>query len=143
MENHLQCTPIWPNYSLSPFHEPFLIPNQSSNLDNIASNLVVQDFDGLSNGHTSRKQFDHVSGFENDVRVVCLASRPYGHGTVNQVECAPYSLENTPMFLVHVDKSLNNTDLRACPEHALQRSIPPAGIFLGTLGITLQRRILR
>jgi hypothetical protein len=48
---------------LSPLGEAFLVPHKISYLNDVASNVIVQYLDSLSDRHTSRKQFDHVARF--------------------------------------------------------------------------------
>jgi hypothetical protein len=48
---------------LSPLDEAFLVPHNIPYLYDVASNVIVQYLDSLSDRNTSRKQFDHVSRF--------------------------------------------------------------------------------
>lgn len=92
IHTHLERTPIWPNYSLPPLNKSLFIPNETPDLDNIACHGVVQYFHRLSDSDASRKEFEEVAGFENNVGVICLSGGPDGHGAVDQVECACYAL---------------------------------------------------
>jgi hypothetical protein len=40
----------------------------------------------LGKGNRTREEFDKVAGLEDDIRVVRLACRLYGHGTLYQIE---------------------------------------------------------
>ena len=89
---NLQCTAIRTYYALSPLDKSLLISYNVSDLDNIASDGVVQNFNGLVNSDTSCKELDHVTSFENDVRVVSLPRRSDCHGTIDEIEDACYTL---------------------------------------------------
>jgi hypothetical protein len=43
-------------------------------------------FPHLRKGNRTGKKFDQVAGLEDDVRIIGLARRLYGHGTLYQVE---------------------------------------------------------
>jgi hypothetical protein len=62
-EAYFECTPIRADNALSPLDEAFLVPHKIPYLDDVASDAIVQYLDSLSDPHTSRKQFDHVSRF--------------------------------------------------------------------------------
>ena len=53
--SYLQRASIWSDDSLSPLHEPFLIRNDVSDLDDVACNSVVQNLDGLGDVNTPGK----------------------------------------------------------------------------------------
>jgi hypothetical protein len=76
---YLESTPIGPDYALPPLDEAFLITHGIPYLNDVASNVIVQDFDSLPNRDASCKQFDDVSRFKNDIRVICLSRRPHRH----------------------------------------------------------------
>jgi len=74
---YLERTSVWSNDPLSPLHKPFLIRNYVPNLDDVTRNGIVQNFNRLSDVHTSGEQFDQVAGFEDDVWIVCFAGGPH------------------------------------------------------------------
>lgn len=74
---YLESTPVRSNNSLSPLHESLLVPHDVANFDDIARHRVVQDFHGLTYRDTPGKKFDHVTGFKDDVWIVCLSGGPY------------------------------------------------------------------
>jgi len=90
---HLEGTPIRPNYTLPPLDEALLVTDDISYLDDVASNVVVQDFDRLPDRDAPREQLDHVPRFQNDIGVVRLPRRAHGHRAMNEVERARHMLE--------------------------------------------------
>lgn len=44
---HLESRSIWSDYSLSPLDESLLVPDQTSNLDDITGNIILQDLQCL------------------------------------------------------------------------------------------------
>ena len=76
---YLQGASIWTNDSLSPLHKPLLVPHNVSYFDDITSNTVVQYLGSLCHSYTTSQKLDHVSSFENDVRVISFPSRFNGH----------------------------------------------------------------
>ena len=89
---HLERTPIRPDYALPPLDEAFLVTHDIPYFNNVASNAIVQYLDSLPNRDASRKQFDHVPRFQNDIGVICLSRRVHGHGAMNEVKCARHML---------------------------------------------------
>ena len=90
---HLEGTPVRPNYTLPPLDEALLVTDGISNLDDVASNVVVQHFDGLPNRDAPREQLDHVPRFQNDIGVVGLPRRAHGHRAMNKIERARHMLK--------------------------------------------------
>jgi hypothetical protein len=88
----LEGAAIWSNNALPPLCETLLIPNKISDLDDVASNAIIQDFDRLSDCDASRKEFYHVSRLQNDVGIICLPRCTNRHRTVNKIERACYVL---------------------------------------------------
>ena len=88
----LKRTAVWSDNALPPLCETLLVPDKISNLDDVAGNAIIQDFDGLSNCDTSRKKFDHVSRLKDDVGIICLPRCTNRHRTVNKIERACYVL---------------------------------------------------
>ena len=94
-KTYLEGTSIWPDYTLTTFNESFLIPDQSSNLDNIASDIVLKNLDCLNNQlarsflgaeeaylrsvHSSSQQLQYIPSFQNDIWIPCLPSRLDSH----------------------------------------------------------------
>ncbi len=89
---HLQRAPVWTDNSLPPLDKALLIPDNVTNLDNIAGNVVVQNLDSLSYGHSSGKELDHITSFQDDVRVVCFSRCPHSHRTMDEVKGASDTL---------------------------------------------------
>ena len=96
---NLQCTTIWTYYALPPLDKSFLISHNISDLDNVTSYGVVQNFDSLINSDTSCKELDHITGFENDVRVVGLPCCSDCHGTIDEIEDACYTLSKKRQYI--------------------------------------------
>lgn len=111
---HLERTPIRSNDPLSPLHKPLLVPHQRPNLDNITGNRVVQNLHSLRDSHATRQKFDHIAGFEDNVRVVGFSRCPHGHGTVDQIKCACYSLLNHE----YADSGIRIREKRTCVSNA-------------------------
>jgi hypothetical protein len=44
---HLESATVRPHDALSPFNKPLLVPHKTSNLDHIASNVVLQHLESL------------------------------------------------------------------------------------------------
>ena len=80
---------------LPPLDETLLIPNDVANLDDVACNVIIQDFDCLTNRNASSEQLDHVSRLEDNVRVVCFTRCPNGHGTMDEIKGACDTLAET------------------------------------------------
>jgi hypothetical protein len=85
---YLERAPIGPNDPLSPFYESLLIPHEGPNLDNIARDIVVQDFDSLGDCDASGEKFYHVACFKDDVGVVCFSGCADGHRAVYEIKSA-------------------------------------------------------
>jgi len=90
---NLQCTPIRTYDALPPLNKSFLISYNVSDLYNVASYSVVQDFNGLVNSDASCKELNHISSLENDVGVVSLPGCSDCHGTIDEIKGACYALE--------------------------------------------------
>jgi hypothetical protein len=89
---YLKRTSVGPYYPLSPFHKSFLIPHETSDLNYIAGNIVVQYLHCLRYRDTPCKKFDHVSCFNNNIWVICFARRSNRHGTMDEIESTSNSL---------------------------------------------------
>jgi hypothetical protein len=76
---HLESAPIWTYNTLSSFDEPFLIPDEIPDFDDIASDTVIKDLDCLSHRDTSSKEFDHVPSFENNIGIKRFTRRSHRH----------------------------------------------------------------
>jgi hypothetical protein len=90
---NLQCIPIGTYDALPPLDESFLISNSVSDLDNVTSYGVVQNFNGLVNSDASCEELDHISGFKDDVGVVSLPCCSDRHGAIDKIESACYTLK--------------------------------------------------
>ena len=77
--------------ALSTFDKTLLIPDQSANLDYIASSCVLENFDGLRGRDTAREQLYKIPSFEDSSRVVGFAGGSDGHRSFDQVERAKYA----------------------------------------------------
>lgn len=82
---NLQCTSIRTYDALPPLDKSLFISYNVSDFDDVASNAVVQDFNGLVNSNASCKKLDHISSFENDVGVVGFPSCSNRHRTIDEI----------------------------------------------------------
>lgn len=80
---YLQRATVWTNDPLSSLDEPLLIPDDVSNLDDIAGNGVVQDLDRLTDSNTTSEELDHVPGLQDDVGIISLTCSSHRHRTVD------------------------------------------------------------
>ena len=121
---HLERAPIRPNDPLSPLHKPFLVPDQTPDLDDVARDGVVEDLHRLPDRDAAREELDEVARFEDRGGVVGLAGGAHGHGAVDEVEGACYSLmvarRGRSLAYVRTHKVLGTAaevedDARVCP----------------------------
>ena len=75
-------------YALTSLDELFFTTDEVSDLDDIASDPVLEDLNGLGSGNAASKQLDEVSGFENCGRIVCLECCLDRHASLDEVERA-------------------------------------------------------
>lgn len=86
IETYLQCASIWTDNPLSPLNKPLLIPDDTSNLDDITRNPILQNLDRLRRIHSPRQQLQEIPSFENDIRIPGLPCSLDSHFTLHQVE---------------------------------------------------------
>ena len=84
---------------MPPLNESFLISYNVSDLDYVASYGVVQNFDRLVNSDASCKELDHISRFEDDIRVVSLPRCSDRHRTIDEIEYTCYTLSKQTQYI--------------------------------------------
>lgn len=85
-KTYLQCASIGSNNPLSPLDKSLLIPDDTSNLDDITRNPILQNLDCLRRIHSSRQQLQEIPSFEDDIRIPSLPRRLDSHFTLHQIE---------------------------------------------------------
>jgi hypothetical protein len=67
--NSLQRGPVGAYDTLTTLDEALAIPYETSDFDDIARDIVLQNLESLRGGYTTGKEFDEIASFEEDVRV--------------------------------------------------------------------------
>lgn len=86
--DRLECATIRTDDPLPSLDKALLISQQVADLDHVALDAILEDLDGLREGHGSREKSDHVSRFENHIRVVRLPGGLDGHGAFDKIQRA-------------------------------------------------------
>lgn len=84
----LQRAPVWAQNSLSTLRKLGAIPDHAIDLDDIHRHVVLQDLDGLRDGHGPSQQADQIARFEDHARIVSLPRGLDRHGAVDQIQLA-------------------------------------------------------
>jgi hypothetical protein len=82
----LERASVRPKNPLPPLHEAVLVRHEVPYLDYVASNVVLEDFEGLRRRDRSGQQLDKISGVEYGGGVVCLQGSEDRHATLGKVQ---------------------------------------------------------
>lgn len=74
------------NQSLPSFYESLFVPDIGSNFYDFAENTILHDPQSLLIGHTSRNQFDGISGLNNGIRIPGFLGSSHSHRPLKEIE---------------------------------------------------------